>query len=105
MHLFDQRILGIGILFLLGLMVIVKRMTSGSVLDRPQGNFLVQLVNGFNLFFLLIVNPLAAILLITRRLEIIGPTLMPIDEPWTLLIWEIIGLVIYVLGIFLWHTP
>ena len=84
MHLFDQKILGLMILFLLGLLVVVKRMATGSVLDRPKGNFLIQLVNSFNLFFLLIVNPLAAILLITRHMEIIDPTRMTIDEPWIL---------------------
>ena len=101
MHLFDQRIIGIVILFLLGTLVVVKRMASGSVLDRPQGNFFLLVVNGFNLFFLLIVNPLAAILLITRYMEIIDPTRLAIDEPWTLLFLEIIGLVIYVVGYFL----
>lgn len=58
MHLFDQRLLGILVLVLLGGLVVVKRMATGSVLDRPRGNFLIQLVNGFNLFFLLMVNPL-----------------------------------------------
>ncbi len=72
MHLFDQKILGIMILFLLGVLVVVKRMATGSILDKPKGSFLIQLVNGFNLFFLLMVNPLAAILLITRRIEIIN---------------------------------
>ena len=52
MHLLDQRILGIAILFLLGMLVIVKRVATGSVLDKPKGNLLVQLVNIFNLFFL-----------------------------------------------------
>jgi protein-S-isoprenylcysteine O-methyltransferase len=56
---------------------------------------MVQLVNIFNLFFLLVVNPLAAILLITRRLQTIDPTYMTIDEPWVL---NIIGLVTYVIG-------
>ena len=63
MHLLDQRILGIAILCLLGILVTVKRVSTGSILDKPKGNLLVQLVNIFNLFFLLIVNPLAAILL------------------------------------------
>ena len=67
MHLLDQRILGIAILCLLGMLVIVKRVATGSILDKPKGNLLVQLVNIFNLFFLLVVNPLAAILLITGR--------------------------------------
>jgi len=63
MNLYDQRILGIAILCLLGILVTVKRVSTGSILDKPKGNLLVQLVNIFNLFFLLIVNPLAAILL------------------------------------------
>ncbi len=95
MHLIDQMILGIAILFLLGILVTVKQVTTGSILDKPKGNLMVQLVNIFNLFFLLIVNPLAAILLITHRLEMIDPTYITIDKPWIL---NIIGLVIYVIG-------
>ena len=98
MHLLDQRILGIAILFLLGMLVIVKRVATGSILDKPKGNLMVQLVNIFNLFFLLVVNPLAAILLITRRLPTIDPTHMTINEPWILMVLEIVGLVLYVTG-------
>ena len=98
MALLDQKILGIAILFLLGMLVIVKRAATGSILDRPQGNFLVQLVNIFNLISLLVVNPLAAILLITRRLEGFDPTHMSMDEPWILIAVEILGLVIYASG-------
>jgi protein-S-isoprenylcysteine O-methyltransferase Ste14 len=88
------------ILFLLGILVAVKWFATGSILDRPQGNLLVQLVNIFNLFFLLIVNPLSAILLIARRLPMIDPTHMIIDEPWMVFL-EIIGLAIYIIGYFL----
>ena len=98
MYLLDQRTLGIAILFLLGMLVIVKRVTTGSILDRPKGIFLVQLVNIFNLFFLLVVNPLAAILLIARRLATIDPTHIVIDRLWILVVLEIVGLVIYVIG-------
>ncbi len=98
MHLLDQRILGNVILFLLGMLVIVKRMATGSILDKPKGNLVVQLVNIFNLFFLLMVNPIAAVLLITRRLETIDPTHMTIEAPWILMVWEIVGLVMYVIG-------
>jgi hypothetical protein len=45
MHLIDQRILGVAILFLLGMMVTVKRIATGSILNKPQGNLMVQLVN------------------------------------------------------------
>jgi len=101
MHLLDQRILGIAILFLLGTLVIVKRVTTGSILDKPKGNLIVQLVNVFNLFFLLVVNPIAAILLITRRLATIDPTHITINEPWILMVLEIVGLLTSVIGYFL----
>jgi len=101
MHLFDQRILGIMILFLLGMLVITKQTATGSILDKPKGNLLVRVVNIFNLFFLLIANPLAAILLITQHLEAIDPTRMLIGASWLLLALEIAGLVLYVTGILL----
>jgi len=63
MYLIDQRILGGLIVLLLAVLVATKQIATGSILDRPKGNFLVQLVNIFNLFFLLVVNPLVAILL------------------------------------------
>lgn len=98
MHLFDQKILGILILFLLCTLVVVKQMATGFVLDRPQGEPLVRLVNSFNLFFLLMVNPLTAIILITGRPEMIDPTRIIVHETWLLKAWEIAGLVMYVLG-------
>jgi protein-S-isoprenylcysteine O-methyltransferase Ste14 len=98
MHLFDQKILGIVILFLLCMLVVVKQRATGAILDRPQGTFPVQLVNSFNLFSLLVVNPVAAILLMTRRVEMIDPTRIIISEPRLLMVLEMAGLVIYVLG-------
>ena len=98
MHLLDQKILGIAILLLLGMLVIVKRAATGSILDKPKGNFLVQLVNVFNLFFLLVVNPLSAILLITDRLPKSDPTHMTINEQWITTVVEIVGLVLCVAG-------
>ena len=101
MHLLDQRILGIVILFLLAMLVIAKRMATGSILDKPKGNLMVQLVNIFNLFLLLVVNPAAALLLITRRLEAFDPTHLTVEAPWLLMVLEIVGLVAYVTGFFL----
>jgi protein-S-isoprenylcysteine O-methyltransferase Ste14 len=98
MVLLDGKILGMVILFFLGVLVVVKQMATGTVLDRPKGNLLVQLVNSFNLFFLLIVNPLAAILLITRRQGMIDLTRIIINVPWLLTVWEMAGLVIFALG-------
>jgi protein-S-isoprenylcysteine O-methyltransferase Ste14 len=101
MHLFDQRILGIAILCLLGMLVTVKQVATGSILDQPKGNLMVQLVNIFNLFFLLVVNPLAAILLIARRLAMSDPTHVTIDAPWMVTVMELVGLVLYVIGFLL----
>jgi len=101
MHLLDQTIFGSAILCLLGMLVIVKRVTTGSVLDKPKGRFLLQLVNIFNLFFLLIVNPVAAILLIMRRLETLDPSHIAIQVPWILTLLEVVGLLLYAIGFFL----
>jgi protein-S-isoprenylcysteine O-methyltransferase Ste14 len=98
MNLFDQRILGIAILFLLGMLVTAKRVATGSILDKPKGSLMVQLVNIFNLFFLLVVNLLAALLLITRRLPTIDPTYMAFDKPWIVMLLEVAGLVMYLMG-------
>jgi len=101
MHLMDQRILGIAILCLLGMLVTVKRTASGSVLDEPKGSLMIQLVNIFNLFFLLIVNPAAAVLLIFRRLEDFDPTHTIIDARSSLVALEVAGLVLYLIGFLL----
>jgi protein-S-isoprenylcysteine O-methyltransferase Ste14 len=101
MHLFDQRILGFFILFLLGGLVAVKRSATGSVLDKPQGGPLLQLVNIFNLFFLLVVNPLAAVALLTRRLEALDPTRVAIARALPRAVLEIAGLGLYVSGFLL----
>jgi protein-S-isoprenylcysteine O-methyltransferase Ste14 len=98
MHLLNPKILGIGILLLLCALVIVKRITTGSVLDAPKGSFLIQLVNSFNLFFLLFINPVTAILLIARREGAIDATRISMDHSWFLAVGEIAGLVLYLLG-------
>ncbi len=100
MVLLNQRIFGIAILLLLGGLVIIKRLATGSIFDRPQGSFLVQVVNIFNLFFLLVVNPLAGILLTARRMEAIDFTRMAVGTPRLLLILEIVGAAAYVTGFF-----
>ncbi len=101
MHLIGQRTLGIAILFLLGMLVAVKRAVTGSILDKPKGNLMVQFVNVFNLFFLLVVNPLAALLLIVRHLPTADPTYIHIDPGWPLTTLEMVGLVMYGIGYFL----
>jgi protein-S-isoprenylcysteine O-methyltransferase Ste14 len=80
---------------------VVKRVHTGSVFDRPKGHFLVQLVNAFNLIFLLIVNPLVALALILRRTDMIDPTHVVIGASGLLVAVEIAGLAAYMLGFLL----
>ncbi len=101
MHLLDQRLLGAGILVLLGMLVGIKRAATGSIFDKPTGSFLVQLVNIFNLFFLLIVNPFAAILLITRQFAALDPSHVAIDGSSIMIGFELAGLLMYAFGYFL----
>ena len=101
MHLLEQRFLGIVILLLLALLVVVKRVATGSILDAPKGNWLVQTVNVFNLLFLLIVNPVTALALVTRRLAAIDPTYIAIGSPWIRMPLEAAGLATYVSGFLL----
>lgn len=101
MYTINQRILGIIIVVLLGVLVVTKQVATGSILDKPKGKFLVQLVNIFNLFFLLVVNPLVAILLITRQYATADPTRVNIANPGFLAILAIIGLILYIAGFLL----
>ena len=98
MHLIGATSLGVTIVLLLAALVIVKQIATGAILDRPQGSLLVQLVNVFNLFFLLIVNPLAAVGLLLGRLEPLDPTHVEVQAGGLLVTLEIAGLVIYVAG-------
>jgi protein-S-isoprenylcysteine O-methyltransferase Ste14 len=98
MHLLGQRLLGVMILLLLAALVTVKRRATGSVIDKPGGGFVVQLVNVFNLFFLLVVNPVAAVSLIAGRLDAIDPTHVTVVTPWLLLVLEVVGCLKYAAG-------
>jgi protein-S-isoprenylcysteine O-methyltransferase Ste14 len=82
MYLLDPRNLGVAILALLGTMVISKWVATGTILDRPGGRLLAWTADIYKLAFLLIVNPLAAIGLITHRLDTVDPTHLPVSEPW-----------------------
>ncbi len=104
-HLVDsamaRQILGLLILLLLGTLVFVKRIATGSILDKPEGNFVIKLVNIFNLFFLLMVNPVAALLLVTRHLDTIDPTHIDIEVFWFSMALDTAGLLLYVMGFLL----
>jgi len=101
MHIVDQKLLGILILILLGTLVVIKRSATGSILEKPKCGFLLWTVNIFNLFFLLIANPLAAILMNLEKMDIIDPSRLIIANRLVLLFIEIAGLIIYVSGFIL----
>ena len=94
----DQRTIGIVVLSLLGLLVVIKRVATGSVLkDRPQGGLRPWLTHVFNLSFLLVVNPLAGVLLLTRKLAL-DPTRLVVESPWAQGAWQAAGLIFSVAG-------
>jgi protein-S-isoprenylcysteine O-methyltransferase Ste14 len=102
MHLLDQRTLGITILVLLAGLVVTKKMTTGSILgERPGSNLWTWIPHLFNLFFLLVANPLTAILLITGHLEFVDSSRLAIDIPWLLMGLEIGGMTLYGIGFLL----
>ncbi len=98
MHLLDQKTIGIVLLVLLGMLVIVKQLATRSIVEKPTGSYLLRLANSFNLFFLLVVNPLAAILLITGNAGAVDPTHMAVTVPWLAQALEAAGLVLTVVG-------
>lgn len=68
MEILDRRIFGILILLLWAMLVFVKRLATGSLLgDRPRDAVWIWFVHIFNFSFLLVANPLAAMLLIFSR--------------------------------------
>jgi protein-S-isoprenylcysteine O-methyltransferase Ste14 len=98
-HLLGDSVLGVLVLCLLGSLVVVKRLATGSVLDeRPDARLLVQAVNVFNLTFLLVVNPAAAVLLLAGRLRAWDFTRVEIPWPWLRTGVEAVGVASYVLG-------
>lgn len=94
----DQSILGIIVLLLLGIVVAVKRFTTGMFLEKPKGNLQAMIANTYNLFFLLVAVPAAAILLITGQQKIIDSIHLSLDTSRFTTGLEIAGLVIFILG-------
>jgi protein-S-isoprenylcysteine O-methyltransferase Ste14 len=99
MHLFDQRAFGVILLVLLGGLVAVKKATTGSLLtDRPKGGLWLWLVHVFNMSFLLVASPLAAILLTIGRLDVIDATRVTVGAPWLVAVLEAAGLALCAAG-------
>ena len=99
MHLLGEAALGLLILALLGAMVAVKRLATGSVLDeRPGAHPLVRSVNAFNLTFLLVVNPAAAVLLVAGRLAAWDVTHLDVRSAPLVAAVEGLGILCYAAG-------
>ena len=98
MYLFDQRIMGIIMLLLLGVMGVVNHLATGSPPSKPKGSLLAIIGNTYNYFFLFIAIPAAAILLITGQQKIIDPIQLASDMSGLRIGLEIAGLIIFVLG-------
>ncbi len=88
-------------LFSIVILVIIKQLTTGSILEIPTGVLRVRLANIFNLFFLLIVLPLTAILLVIGKMDVSDPSHLNVSGTDLLLGLEIAGMVLYVWGYFL----
>ena len=99
MQFLDQRILGIIVLLLWAMLVVVKKMTTGSLLrDRPHGGVWIWLTHVFNFFFLLVANPLAAILLLVPRAQALDPTHLRLEAPSLLTGLGAAGILLYAAG-------
>jgi protein-S-isoprenylcysteine O-methyltransferase Ste14 len=98
MQIFNQTTYGVIILVLLGFLVAVKRTATGSILEKPEGSPLLVAVNTFNLFFLLVANPLAAILLIVGRVDAIDPSHLTISAVWLARGFETGGIALCIAG-------
>jgi protein-S-isoprenylcysteine O-methyltransferase Ste14 len=101
MHLLSQQVLGILIVLLLVMLVVVKRAATGSILETPKGGSLLWLVNIFNLLFLLVINPLAAILLLMEKINMVDPSFLTITNGPVLILLETAGLIMYLFGFLL----
>lgn len=98
MNLLNEKTLGLVILFSLAILVIVKRISTGSTIDTPRGPRAIKLINMFNLFYLLIVIPATALLLMTGQRDTVDPTRLHIFDPWILPLVHLAGLSLYLAG-------
>lgn len=92
MHILGQTGLGLAILALLAALVAVKHAATGSIMqERLSGGAWLWLIHLFNMFFLLIANPLAGVLLVTHYLDAADVTRVALNSRPLLLALEIGG--------------
>ncbi len=98
MYILDPRSLGIGMLVLVVLLVCAKWLATGSLLERPKGSGVACLANVYNLVFLLVANPLAALLLAIGNAGLLLPPPSAGPTGWLPATVELGGLALYVSG-------
>ncbi len=102
MQIFYDRIIAGIVLLLWATLVVVKKTTTGSLLrDRPPRGFWFWLTHIFNFFFLLVANPIAAVLLSYDRAQALDPTHLAIEPPELLISLKAAGMGLYAAGYFL----
>jgi protein-S-isoprenylcysteine O-methyltransferase Ste14 len=99
MTIFDNHQLGIIILVLFSLQGVVILFSPGSLrLQKPEVGLISWIYNLLNLFILLFVTPLLAILLMKNIFEPIEFLRFHIKSIWLLMLIEILGLSIFIVG-------
>lgn len=94
-----QTVSGAVVLAMLAVLVVVKRIATGSVLgERPASGAFLWFTHLFNYLFLLVANPVAGLLLVTRRLDALDPTHVELPAPWLPTGLMAGGLVLFVAG-------
>ena len=99
MRTLDPRLPGLVILASTAVFVTLKRWTTGSFLKgKPEGGFALWLTHVFNLFFLAVVNPAVATLMVARRWENLDPTIVNPGPMPLYLVLETIGILLSLAG-------
>ncbi len=99
MHLIGSHLLGIIIIVLFSLQGIVMLFSPGSIrFQKPEGGVISWLYNTLNLFIILVVTPLVAILLMKKVSGLIEPTWIKVTEGWVLIILETAGILFFFFG-------
>ena len=99
MHILDNHLLGIIILVLFSLQGLVMLFSPGSLrLQKPEAGGISWVYNLLNLFIILFVTPLVAILLMKNIMEPIEFLRIHITSVWILMIIETLGMILLFVG-------
>jgi len=98
-QLIGSRLLGIIIMVLFTLTGIVMASSPGSIrVQKPEAGVISWLSNVLNLFIVLVVTPLVAVLLMMKATGLIETTSIKLAEGWPLVIIETLGILFFLFG-------